>query len=90
MPIKQLLAPGSHRARTHVKGRLLRAGLLNNKCYICGIRNWRGRALSLQLDHINSQANDWALENLRLLCLNCHSQTETWGSKNWKNHCRVV
>ena len=45
--------------------------------------------LTLQLDHINGDHNDNRLENLRILCPNCHTQTETFGNKRKKpkNHC---
>lgn len=50
----------------------------------CGISDeWLGQPVTLQLDHINGVFNDNRLENLRLLCPNCHSQTETFaGRKN--------
>jgi hypothetical protein len=69
----------------HLKNRLLKAGLLNNKCYICSMEAyWNGRPLNLHLDHINGISNDHRIENLRLLCPNCHSQTETYTGKNKK------
>ena len=44
---------------------------------------WNGKKLVFQLDHINGKRNDHRLENLRWLCPNCHSQTETYcGKKN--------
>ena len=47
-------------------------------CSVCGISEWCGRALVLHLDHINGVNNDNQLSNLRLLCPNCHSQTDTY------------
>jgi 5-methylcytosine-specific restriction endonuclease McrA len=80
MPIEELLR-GS-RNRTHLKGRLLKAGLLSTLCAECGIATWRGRALALELHHINGDGRDNRLENLTLLCPNCHSQTDSWGGRN--------
>lgn len=65
----------------------LRRFIINNdclpyKCAICGISEWNGKTLSLELDHINGINNDNRLENLRFLCPNCHSQTTTYGSRN--------
>lgn len=54
-------------------------------CAWCGIAEWRGSALVLHLDHINGINNDNRLVNLRLLCPNCHSQTETYGRKRRSN-----
>lgn len=51
-------------------------------CKICGIKDWQGCKLVLVLDHINGNATDWRIENLRLICPNCDSQTETYKSKN--------
>lgn len=65
-----------------LKRRLLKAGLLLNKCYICSINEWLGKKLVLQLDHMNGDHFDNRIENLRLLCPNCHSQTETFAGKN--------
>lgn len=57
------------------------------KCAICGLINWQNKELTLQLDHINGDNSDDRLENLRWLCPNCHSQTETFcGRKTKKKH----
>lgn len=79
-PIERV--PLEAKSRTNLKNRLLQAGILRNRCDICGISRWRGRALSIQIDHINGIRNDHRLENLRMLCPNCHSQTETFASRN--------
>jgi hypothetical protein len=80
MPIQELLT-GS-RSRRHLKRRLVRAGLLTAACSECGITTWRDSALALELHHINGDGKDNRLENLALLCPNCHSQTDSWGGRN--------
>lgn len=67
---------------TSLKKRILDNNLLDYKCAICGITEWNNKPLVLQLDHINGDNRDNRLENLRLLCPNCHSQTETFCRKN--------
>lgn len=65
-----------------LKRRLLGLELLSPACYCCGIFEWNNKKLTLQIDHINGVNNDNRLENLRLLCPNCHSQTDTYAGKN--------
>jgi DNA-binding CsgD family transcriptional regulator len=75
-------APGAPRNRNHVKQRLLELGLKQNACEVCGATEWRGQPLSLALHHVNGRGQDNRLENLQLLCPNCHSQTENFGGRN--------
>jgi DNA-binding CsgD family transcriptional regulator len=84
VPIEELLVAGRPRQRGHVKSRLLKAGLKTNHCELCGLTEWRGRPLSLELHHVNGDGNDNRLENLMLLCGNCHSQTDNWGGRGVK------
>lgn len=81
MPIPELLA-SPRRNRSHVKVRLIKAGLLQEACQQCGLSAWRGKPLSMHLDHTNGIRNDHRLENLRMLCPNCHSQTPTFSGRN--------
>lgn len=83
--LEEILVENSEYDRCHLKKRLLDSGLLENKCSKCGLDpKWRNMPLSLQLDHINGINNDNRLENLRMLCPNCHSQTSTFTGKNIK------
>jgi hypothetical protein len=80
-PIEELLVAGRPRQRGHVKTRLLREGLKENRCERCGLNEWLGKPLGLELHHSNGDPNDHRLENLKLLCGNCHSQTPNWGGR---------
>ena len=63
----------------YLKRRILDEGLLKEECVLCGQNNiWNGNKLVLQLDHINGNNQDNTIENLRMLCPNCHTQTETY------------
>lgn len=66
---------------TLLKNRLIKEDILPNKCQRCGIDSWNGEPITLELDHINGNNQDHTLDNLRILCPNCHSQTATYRSK---------
>lgn len=54
-------------------------------CSECGLNEWRNKHISLQMDHINGNHNDDRIDNLRWLCPNCHSQTDTYAGRGIKN-----
>ena len=83
LPLDELLA-GRRRSRNNIKRRLLEAGLKQNRCEECCVCEWENKPLSLALHHVNGDGTDNRLENLVLLCPNCHSQTPNFGVKNWK------
>lgn len=83
VPQDRLFVENSPHTRTVVRKRILQDRLLPYVCAVCGNSAlWLGRTLSLVLDHINGKANDHRLENLRFLCPNCNSQTDTFAGRN--------
>ena len=68
-----------------LKNRLIKEGIKENKCENCGLSSWLGKNINCELDHINGVSTDHRLENLQILCPNCHSQTDTFRAKNKKN-----
>lgn len=67
----------------HVKKRLIKEGYLKYECCQCGLLDqWNGRSITLELDHIDGDRWNHRMENLRLLCPNCHSQTSTFRGRN--------
>jgi Zn finger protein HypA/HybF involved in hydrogenase expression len=71
-----------HLVASQLRFRLIREGFKKKECEICGISQWNNKPISLELDHISGDKLDNSLENLRILCPNCHSQTATFRGKN--------
>ena len=68
-----------------IKRHLYAAGFKKNVCECCGISEWNGKPISCQLHHIDGNPQNNTLENLQILCPNCHTQTDNYGSKNARN-----
>jgi transposase-like protein len=83
-PIEIYLVRGRRTSRTHLKSRLLGAGLKENRCERCGITDWLGEPLSMALHHVNGDGSDNRLENLLFVCPNCHAQTPNFSGRNRK------
>lgn len=84
-----LIQNSTYLSTNNLKQKLLKNNKMKYECQNCKISEWDGKKLVLQLDHINGVSNDHRFENLRLLCPNCHSQTETFAGKGFliKHEC---
>ena len=82
--IEEILTRDSpYKSNSSLKKRILKENILEEVCSICLLQPiWNNSKLVLQLDHINGDNTDNRIENLRFLCPNCHSQTETYSGKN--------
>ena len=77
-PLEEVLVEHSRYHRNHLKERLYRAGIKQRCCELCGQGElWRGRRMSLILDHVNGVWDDNRLENLRIVCANCNATFDT-------------
>jgi transposase-like protein len=86
-PLAEILVEGSSFSRGHLKRRLYAAGLKSPRCELCGQGEiWRGRKLSLILDHVNGVRDDHRLENLRIVCPNCAATFDTHCGRNVNHH----
>lgn len=65
-----------------LKTRLIKNGLKEHKCEKCGIIKWNDKKISLHIHHVDGDNTNHKLYNLEILCPNCHSQTENYGTKN--------
>lgn len=76
-----------------LKKKLFKEGLKEKKCEICGLTEWMGKPIVLQLHHKDGNNQNNSLDNLMILCPNCHSQTDNYcgnANKNIeKKHCPI-
>ena len=80
--LSNIFIKGSRIKGPNLKAYAKRFDLLKQEC-LCGQgEQWNGKKLVLQLDHINGDSSDNQILNLRLLCPNCHSQTDTFAGRN--------
>ena len=80
--LDEILVKGRPYQSSRLRRRLIKEGLKEERCEDCGLTEWRGRPIALELDHVNGLRDDNRLENIRLLCPNCHSLTDTYRGRN--------
>lgn len=81
--LEEILVENSAYTFTHgLRGRLLKEGWKQPQCEQCGLTEWCGQPISLELHHGNGINNDHRIANLHLLCPNCHAQTKNYRGKN--------
>jgi hypothetical protein len=79
--LTEILQKGSRYQSHKLKRRLFAEGLKIPKCESCILTKWLGQQIALELDHINGDSTDNRIENLRILCPNCHALTGTYRGK---------
>jgi 5-methylcytosine-specific restriction endonuclease McrA len=76
---------------THkLKLKLIRDSVKEHKCEICGITEWMNKKVPIELDHIDGNHYNNTLSNLRIVCPNCHAQTDTNSGKNNKHRKKRI
>lgn len=84
---EEYLKENSKIATCKLKEKLLFEHIKENRCECCGLIKWNGKPITLQLHHVDGNKNNNKLENLQLLCPNCHSQTDNYcGNANKEKH----
>jgi hypothetical protein len=82
--LEEIMVKDSVYTTSMLRKRLISEGIFEHQCMSCGLDTWMGNKIPLEIDHINGDRQDNRLENLRLLCPNCHALTATYRGKNKK------
>jgi hypothetical protein len=82
IPLARLLVRNSTYHSNKLRRRLIAEGIREARCASCGSTEWLGRAIPLELDHIDGDRTNNLLCNLRLVCPNCHALTPTYRGRN--------
>lgn len=85
IPLKEYIKrEGATSYKIHKK--LLKEGYKKHECEICGNTEWLGKPIPLELHHKDGEKTNNDLDNLMLICPNCHAQTENYRGKNTKTY----
>lgn len=80
--MEDILVENSSYQSSKLRLRLINEGYKEYVCEKCLLTEWMGFPIPLELHHLNGIHDDNRLENLQILCSNCHSLTENFGNKN--------
>lgn len=69
-----------------LKNLIISNGLKDHKCECCGLTEWNNKPIPIELHHIDGDRNNNSIDNLQIICPNCHAQTENYKSKNRKSY----
>ena len=84
--LEEIMVENSSYSTYHLKERILKEGVKEYKCEKCGAVEWLGNPIPLELHHINGDNTDNRLENIQILCPNCHALTDNYRGKNKSAH----
>lgn len=87
IPLEDFLSNKHYIKTTALKEKLIKAGIKKNKCEKCGISSWQGKPIKCQLHHIDGNNKNNNLNNLQILCPNCHTQTDNYSNRK---HIEVI
>lgn len=85
IPLDEILVRDYEYSSNKLRKRLISEGLKEHKCECCGLTEWLGEPIPLELDHIDGDHYNNLIENLKILCPNCHAKTPTYRGKNKKS-----
>jgi Zn finger protein HypA/HybF involved in hydrogenase expression len=85
IPLGEILVKDYEYSSNKLRKRLISEGIKEHKCECCGLKEWLGDPIPLELDHIDGDHYNNILENLKILCPNCHAKTPTYRGKNKKS-----
>lgn len=80
--LSEILVNGYDYNSNKLRKRLIAEGIKEHKCECCGLTEWMGDLIPLELDHVDGNHFNNTIENLKVLCPNCHAKTPTYRGKN--------
>ena len=90
-PIEEILAKDTYYSTMfHIKNRLINDGHWKDECQVCNLSEWQGQKLGLQVHHVDGDRTNNLIENLQLLCPNCHSITDNYCGKESRVKKNVI